>query len=155
MGDEFEILAGEMRKHLAYMKFRNRCRSYKASNVVVASENSLVQYYFLKLLDPLRVKTVKFASDALRAAEFGMCDVLIADGKLYDMSVCQLIQTMRDRWPDVPVIETAPYGQCCCDSAGIITKPFEFRKVLYTVEEALIYRSYLIGADRCLPRPLS
>lgn len=98
----------------------------------------------LKERTPYEVTTTNNPVEAVELAKKGDYDLVITDLKMPGLDGLQLLEEVKKRDEDVPVIIITAYGtidaaQEAIEKGGFdfITKPFKKEQILFTIEKAL------------------
>lgn len=98
----------------------------------------------LKEKTPYEVTTTNNPVEAVELAKTGGFDLVITDLKMPGLDGLQLLEEVKKRDEDVPVIIITAYGTIDAATEAIekggfdfITKPFKKEQILFTIEKAL------------------
>lgn len=94
--------------------------------------------------DGINAKHVTSGELALEVLAREAIDVIVTDLRMVGMSGMELLQHVRARWPDIPVIMMTAHGTVDVaveamkkGAADFVTKPFERAQILFTIRKAL------------------
>lgn len=98
----------------------------------------------LKEKTPYEVTTTNNPVEAVELAKNGNFDIVITDLKMPGLDGLQLLEEVKKRDEDIPVIIITAYGTIDAATEAIekggfdfITKPFKKEQILFTIEKAL------------------
>ena len=119
-------------------------------HVVVVEDDELVAVAIEEGLSDagFRVSVASDGAEALATLESGAADALLTDLHMPDMNGCELVEVLRARWPDLPVVALTGDQGLRDDTAGlssqlssagiaVLTKPVELDRLAEAIRTAL------------------
>ena len=108
-------------------------------NVWIVDDDQSVRWVLEKALKQAEMETRSFerAEHLLEAAEHGPPDVLITDVRMPGMSGIALLQTLHDRWPDLPIIVITAHSDLDNAVAAYKSGAFEYLPKPFDIDEAV------------------